>query len=136
MTAQKEPTKKDAAPPKEPEQKETVQATAPDAEDQGFTDEPGGKRKKRKKKFSRGFKGMQKGEVAISKGVSRLARAVDEGIWTWRRNRNKSSRKKRDGAIKDAIKNYGKALSKLNRVASKIPEDLTGNWPRLRKMWR
>jgi hypothetical protein len=94
------------------------------------------KKKRKKKKYTRGFKSLQKGEVAVSKGVSRLARAVDEGIWNWRKNRTKSSRKKRDGAIRDALKNYGKAMSKFNRVAAKIPQDITDGWPRLRRMFR
>jgi hypothetical protein len=92
--------------------------------------------KKRKKKYSRGLKGPQKLEVAVSKGLHRFARALEDGLGSWRENRSSSSRKRRDGAVRDALKNYGKAVTKFQKTAAKIPEDITKALPGLRGIFR
>jgi len=92
---------------------------------------------KKKKKYSKGLpKAGQKAEVAVTKGVQRLARAVEEGIGVWRDRREVSAGKRRDGAIRDAVKNYGKAVTKLHKVAAKVPEDLSKALPSLRRVFR
>jgi hypothetical protein len=94
------------------------------------------RKKKKKKKFSRGMGGGQRAEVSLTRGAHRLAVAVEDALSTWRNERNRSSRNKRDGAIRDAVKNYGKALSKFGRHAAKIPEDLTESMPKLTRLFR
>jgi len=89
--------------------------------------------KKRKKKYSRGpLKYGQKSEVTLTKGVHRLARAVEAGLGTWRGKRNASNGKRKDGGFRDAVENAGSALSKFQKIAAKIPEDLTKSLPKLR----
>jgi hypothetical protein len=109
---------------------ETVQQQ-PQVDADASTDEAPNKKKKRK--YSKGpMKLAQKAELGVSKGMQRMARAVEEGLGVWRDRRDGSSRKKRDGALRDALKNYGKAVTKFHKVGAKLPEDLTGRLPKLR----
>lgn len=89
--------------------------------------------KKKKRKYSKGpMKFAQQAELGVSKGMQRMARAVEEGLGVWRERRDESSRKKRDGALRDALKNYGKAVTKFHKVGAKLPADLTSRLPKLR----
>jgi hypothetical protein len=94
------------------------------------------KKKKKKKKYRRFSRFPQEAEFSMSKGMHRLARAVEEGLFHWRKETRKSSLNRRDGAIKDALANYGKAMTKFSREASKLPEDFTKSFPKLRKIFR
>ncbi|HTQ79823.1 MAG TPA: hypothetical protein VMM92_07490, partial [Thermoanaerobaculia bacterium] len=80
---------------------------------------------KRKKKYSRGLKDAQRFEVDASRAAERLAQAVADGLSEYRSNRDKSARKKRDGAVKDVVRNAGLGLSKALEVAAQAPADLT-----------
>ncbi len=89
--------------------------------------------RKRKKKYTRGgLKFGQKAEVPLTRGVQRLARAVEEGLGTWRKKRSASARKKKNGALRDALENYGKAATKFQKVAAKIPKEVTKGFPKIR----
>jgi hypothetical protein len=87
-------------------------------------DAGGEKKKKKKRKYSRGLKELQNGERDVAKASRRLARAVAEGFTTYYRRDRKSSRKKRDGAIRDAVKNWAKGLGKAAKKGSDVPFDL------------
>jgi hypothetical protein len=90
-------------------------------------------KKKKKRKYSKGpMKLAQKAEIRVSKGLHRVARAVEEGLGVWRERRDESSGKKRDGALRDALKNYGKAVTKFHKVGARLPQDLTENLPKFR----
>lgn len=83
------------------------------------------KRKKRKKrKYSSGLKDVQRLELGLTRASNRLSRAVSDGLRTYRRKRDKSSRKKKDGAIRDAVENWSKGLSRTIRVGSDAPYDV------------
>jgi hypothetical protein len=104
----------------------TLGAGAPGAEDEARV-------KRKKKKYSKGLlKIGQKAEISLSKGVHRLARAVEEGLGLWRERRDGSARKKRDGAVRDALKNYGKAATRFRKVAAKMPEEILKGFPKIR----
>jgi hypothetical protein len=94
------------------------------------------KKKKKKKKYTRGTEYTQEVADSLVRGLHRLTRAVEQGVGTWRKERNRTARKKRDGAIKDAIRNYGKATSRFARTAARIPEDVTDAWPKLRRIFK
>jgi hypothetical protein len=88
---------------------------------------------KKKRKYSKGpLKLAQKTEVRVSKGLHRVARAVEESVGVWRARRDTSSRKKRDGAVRDALKNYGKALTRFQKVSAKLPQELLGGLPKIK----
>jgi hypothetical protein len=83
------------------------------------------KKRRRKKKYSSGLKDPQKVEQGLSRSVERVAHAVADGFTRYRRRRNNSARKKRDGAIKDVCRNVGRGAETAIRRAAKAPTDLT-----------
>lgn len=95
-----------------------------------------GKKRKGKKKYSRGLKDPQKLERDGSRAAERVADAVADGIAEYRDSRDKSARRKRDGAIKDVVRNVGRGLSEALDTGSRAPSDLTrrATAKRLRRM--
>jgi len=77
------------------------------------------------KKYSRGLKEPQKLEASFSRAAARLARAVADGVDEYRSGSDKSARKKRDGAIRDAVRNLGRGLEEALTTGAKVPTDLT-----------
>src|SRR5262245_7644154 len=84
----------------------------------------GGKKKKKKKKESYGLRDAQDFQRAFNKASRRVARGVADGFATYDKRTRKSSKKKRDGAIRDAIENAARGVGKAGRVASWAPVDL------------
>ncbi|MCP4540879.1 MAG: hypothetical protein GY832_27400 [Chloroflexi bacterium] len=82
------------------------------------------KKKKRKKKYSQGFEDIQIMERNLTRASHRTVQAIDKGMDTYRKARNKSARKKRDGAIVDLAPNIAKSAGKTLRTASVLPYDL------------
>jgi hypothetical protein len=83
------------------------------------------RRSRGKKKYSRGLKAPQKLEQDASRSVERVAEAVTDGIREYRDSRDRSARRKRDGAIKDVVRNVGRGLSEALDTGSRAPSDLT-----------
>lgn len=81
--------------------------------------------KKKKKKYSRGLREPQKAEQGLSRAAERLAAAVADGLSEYRDRRSASAGKKRDGAVRDAVRNVGRGLEKAIEKAAKVPTDLT-----------
>ncbi len=79
------------------------------------------KKRKRKRKYTRGTRTYQEFEMGASRAVGELAKAVSKGLSTYRRRRNKSSRKRRDGALRDMLNNTGKAVSRGLKAGSDAP---------------
>jgi hypothetical protein len=96
-------------------------------------------RKKRgKKRYSKGTKDIQVCERGFSRSLERVADAVADGLGRYRRRRNRSANRKKDGAIKDFVRNVGRGAEKALRTGSKAPTDLTKRvtWKRLRRATR
>jgi len=83
----------------------------------------GKKKKKKKKRYTRSIRGVQRLEVGASKSQRRVAKAVVRGLNAWIDATDKSARKKRDGAVKDGLKNTSKAMRKALRTAAEAPAD-------------
>jgi hypothetical protein len=83
------------------------------------------KKGKRKKKYSRGLKEPQRLERGVSRAAERIARAVANGFSEYRDRRDWSARRKRDGAIRDAVRNVGRGLEEAISTAARVPTDLT-----------
>jgi hypothetical protein len=92
----------------------------------------GGKQKKGKRKYSGNLRAVQEAERGVSKALWRLTDAASSGVKRWRDETDKSSRKKRDGAVRDAVENASKALGKTLRVASVVPLDASKMLRRLK----
>lgn len=82
------------------------------------------KKIKKKRKYSSTFKELQKMERGVSKALKRLADAVDSGISTYHEETNKSSYRKRDGAILDFPLNLTQGLGVTISKVSLAPYDI------------
>ena len=83
-----------------------------------------GKKKRKKRKYSRGLKGfgqLQRGAVRSS---WRLGDAVAAGLNRYRKRNDKSSRKRRDGALRYMFKNASRGVGKTLEKSGKAPYDL------------
>jgi hypothetical protein len=81
-------------------------------------------RKKRKKRYTRGLRDLQTTNRGMARASRRLVRAVARGISTYIKESDKSARKKRDGALRDAGLNMADALGTSLREISGIPRDV------------
>src|SRR5258708_1943582 len=81
-------------------------------------------KKKKKYKYSKGLKDLQRSGRGASKVSSRLTRSVVKGMDAYRKASDKSARKKRDGAIRDFGLNIAKGASKSLKASSRLPYDL------------
>jgi hypothetical protein len=82
------------------------------------------KKKKKKKRYSKGLGDFQRVEGRLSRVNRRIAKAVAEGASTYEKERKRSARKKKDGAIRDFAPNLGEAMSASLREASSVPVDV------------
>ncbi|HSG39241.1 MAG TPA: hypothetical protein VLE27_06355 [Thermoanaerobaculia bacterium] len=78
-----------------------------------------------KRKYSRGMKDPQRVEEGITRSLERLTDGVADGVAKYRRRRDNSARKKRDGAMKDGLRNIGRGLETALRRSAKAPTELT-----------
>jgi hypothetical protein len=81
-------------------------------------------KKKKKKRYSKGLRDFQRVEGRLSRVNRRIANAMAEGAATYEKERKRSARKKKDGAIRDFVPNLGEAMSASLREASSVPIDV------------
>ena len=84
----------------------------------------GKKKGKKKRKYSRDLKKAQIAGRRGLKGTNRIVRAVSKGLALFRKRSNKSSRKKRDGMLRDLTLNVGRGAGRTLRVSSMAPLQL------------
>ncbi len=77
-----------------------------------------------KRRYSRGLKDPQRMHRGWTTAATRLAEAAAVGLGDYRDRSEKSARKKRDGAIRDGMENWARAMGKAMKKASKVPGDL------------
>ncbi|MBC8506557.1 MAG: hypothetical protein ISR58_02470 [Anaerolineales bacterium] len=96
------------------------------------------KKSKKKRRYSKGFEEAQRMERHLTRSTHRMARAVEEGLSTYRKRSSQSARKKQDGAIRDFLPNSGLAMTRAMKEASPIPYDMARamNTPESRKRLR
>jgi hypothetical protein len=74
---------------------------------------PDDKRKRKKKRgSSRSARRLEDVEKRVSKATRRVSKAVDRGVVTYREKRDKSARKRRDGALVDFHENVTRGVVK------------------------
>jgi hypothetical protein len=61
-----------------------------------------------------------------TRASQRVARAVELGLQSWVKRRKKSAKKRRDGALRDALQNAGFAAGRTFREASWASSDFFG----------
>src|SRR6185503_1378241 len=93
---------------------------------------------RRKKRYSKCYKDGQLIERDVSRAAERAGDALSDGFRRYRRERNRSARRKKDGAIKDFARNVGRGLERALRTGSRVPSDLTrrATTKRLKKVSR
>jgi hypothetical protein len=80
--------------------------------------------KKRKRKYSRGLGTLQHVERGVTRSAATIAEGVAKVFTVYTERSDKSSRRKRDGALRDGIENWTKAMSRGLRVAGEAPYKL------------
>ena len=93
------------------------------------------KRKKKKRRYSKGLKDIQRLERGASRAGVRLGDAAAAGFSTYRKRSNKSARRKRDGAVRDAVRNWTRALDKTLSKSSKAPYDVVKR-VKTKRLWK
>jgi hypothetical protein len=80
---------------------------------------------KAKKKYSRGTRGVQRLLYGLSKAAYRSTNSVSEGLDTFVKQSSKSSKKRRDGFIREALRNASKGVADGVAELGKAPEEIT-----------
>ncbi len=73
-------------------------------------------------------------ERRVTKGAQIMVSAVSSGLDTWVNERNKSSRRRRDGAIVDFPRNAVKAWGRFVRKSTKAPLAVVRNFRNVRSI--
>lgn len=84
-----------------------------------------GKKRRKRKKYSRGLKFAQRSEDGLTLAGRRLGDAIESGFKSYRKRRTKSWRRKKDGPIRDILPNTSRGVSRFLNVGSDIPYDIT-----------
>lgn len=93
------------------------------------------KKKRKKRKYTRGLKGIQRFQLGGARASWRIGDAVADGLKEFRKRNDRSSRKRRDGALRDTFKNMSRAAGEVLRGSGKAPYDLARRLPN-RAIWR
>ncbi|MFZ0306232.1 MAG: hypothetical protein WAL75_26340 [Terracidiphilus sp.] len=79
------------------------------------------KGKKKKRRYSAGLGTIQHLERGVARSLETVSKGVARVFSEYSERSDKSARKKRDGALRDGIENWTKALSKGMRIAGDAP---------------
>jgi len=95
----------------------TAAGAAPVDDDYGRPDDERGSR-------TRGMRTMQTVERRLSRGGRKLAQALADGMKKYQKQRNKSAKDRKDGAILDFVDNLGAGFAEAQRQAAPASEDI------------
>jgi len=82
------------------------------------------KKQKKKRRYSKGLEEIQQMERHLTRASHRMARGVEKGIANYRIKSIKSTKKKKDGAIRDFIPNSGIAITHALKEVGPVPHDV------------
>ena len=80
-------------------------------------------RKKKKRRYSFPLDTIQHLERGVTRSIETVTKGVARTFSEYSERIDRSARKKRDGALRDGIENWTKALSKGMRIAGDAPYD-------------
>lgn len=97
----------------------------------------GKKRRKgrRKKKFTGGTKAMQRFLFGSTRGAYRAANALGSGMRLFVRRSNRSRRKKKDGFVRDSLRNFSRGFGRAASEFGRGPFEI-GRRVSTRRVWR
>jgi hypothetical protein len=81
-------------------------------------------KKRKRKKYSRGLKTVQRTEDGLTLAGRRLGDAIESGFRSYRKRRNKSARRRKDGPLRDWVRNSAGGVSQFFSVGSNAPYDV------------
>jgi hypothetical protein len=84
-------------------------------------------KKKKKLRYSFGLGTIQHLERGVTRSLETVSKGVARTFSEYSERSGSSARKKRDGALRDGIANWTKALSKGMRIAGEAPYDFVKN---------
>jgi hypothetical protein len=76
---------------------------------------------KKRRRYSRGLRASQEVERGVSNAAATLSDGLAETFRIYKKRSRNSSENKRDGAIRDAVKNWAKAYGEGMKAASDAP---------------
>jgi len=80
---------------------------------------------KKKKKYSSGLsRTVSEVESGVTKSARKLAKAVREGLDDYQERRDESSKKEKDGVLRDFLRNQSKSLRKGLPIAAEAPLEI------------
>jgi Family of unknown function (DUF6312) len=79
--------------------------------------------RKKKRRYSAGLGTIQNLERGVARSLETVTEGVARTFSEYRERSDKSARTKRDGALRDGIENWTKALSRGMRIAGNAPYD-------------
>lgn len=82
------------------------------------------KGKKKKKKYTRGTKGIQRLALGVNDALYRSANSVAKAEKTISKRSKKSSRKKKDGLVRDSLRNASRGISDGFTELGKAPNEI------------
>jgi len=78
--------------------------------------------KKKKRRYSSSLKTIQRRMRSSTKVTDRVLDAISSGLGKYRKRADRSSKKKKDGILKDFVNNSAAGLGATLRKSSKLPE--------------
>jgi hypothetical protein len=87
------------------------------------------------KRYTRGSKGPQRLGLGLAKASRRTAEALASGLETFDRKSRKSAKKKRDGMLRDSVKNAARGLADSLKELRRAPRALAESVG-TRRLWR
>ena len=82
------------------------------------------RRKKKKRGSSKNSRRLEDIENRVSKSLRRVSKAVDRGVKTYRDKRDRSERRRRDGALVDSYENAAVGVSEAISNSSPVLTDI------------
>jgi len=94
-----------------------------------------GRRRRGRKRYTRGFRDIQRFAYGGSRALYRFANGFASGFDSFRSRSNRSSRRKKDGLVRDSLRNGARAFSRSARQFGRVPYELARE-VRTRRFWR
>jgi hypothetical protein len=86
-------------------------------------------KKRKKKKYTRGTKGIQRLTIGVSDALFRTANSVARGTKTFSKRSNKSANRRRDGMVRDSLRNasrgFANGLTELGEAPGEIARQIS-----------
>ena len=93
------------------------------------------RKKRRKKRYTRGTKAFQRFSYGLSKGAFRAVNSFSEGLDTFNKKSNRSRRRKRDGMVRDVLRNasagFADGVGELGKAPNEVAKRIG-----TRRVWR